>query len=163
MSHVVSFSLKFVVCLSFFHPESAVQRVLPCQAWAGWGRHYGKCQRWSEGEAKAAHGAECPMRVSPRLGRGGGGGGEGEEGIKSSHCAAGRWGLRLAGRAVWGPEPGQEGRGWAGRSPLWPFQREAPGGVWGTGRDSPGMSQHGNASHPSVYKASPVCKLPEPH
>ena len=100
----------------------------------------------------------------PEAGAGGGeGGGEGEEGIKSSHCAAGRWGLRLAGRAVWGPEPGQEGRGWAGRSPLWPFQREAPGGVWGTGRDSPGMSQHGNASHPSVYKASPVCKLPEPH
>lgn len=79
---------------------------------------------------------------------------------QSPHCAAGWWGLRLVGKAVWGPEPGQEGRGWVSRSSLWSFQREAPGGAWGTGQDSRGMGQHGNTSRLSGLQGASSLSAP---
>lgn len=53
---------------------------------------------------------------------------------QSPHCAQ-QWGPRPTGRAVCGPEPGQEGWQWVDRSLLWPSQ--SLGGLGRTGGREP--------------------------
>lgn len=106
---------------------------MPALGWVN--RHYGKGRSWSGGEAEAAHGAECPVRASLRLG--GRGRGRHRRGHRLQH--PGIWLRGLGGwqccpqnappmgtagteRCLWGRQPG------AGAAPNRVFIGWSPGG-----------------------------------